>query len=266
MTVDPTSSPSDGVRDRQRQIAADLRRQILTGEIQPGDKLPSTAQLVARYGVGNLTVQRAITILKKQGFVRGETGVGVFVTLHQPIVVEANHYCGPAPDGEAYPWISEAARRGRETTRKLLSVDEVAAPVAVARAFGIEHGNLVVRRRLLLLLDGEPAELVNNYYPIDLARGTALADDRLIKGGSPRVLAELGKAPGPAVDDVEATMATVDEFVALQLPDDMPVLRQFRVVYTSGGEPVEVTEMIKAAHQYRARYFLPGPGIGPGDR
>lgn len=262
MTVDPIPNPSDGVRDRQRQIAADLRRQILTGEIQPGEKLPSTAQLVAQYGVGNLTVQRAITILKKQGFVRGETGVGVFVTADQPVVVEASHYPVPARDGAPYPWISEAARRGRRTEGRLLAVGEVPAPVAVAKAFGIEPGSLVVRRRLLLLLDDEPAELVNNYYTTDLARGTALADERLVKGGSPRVLAELGKAPGPAVDDVEATMATVDEFVALKLPDDMPVLRQFRVVYTAAGEPVEVTEMIKAAHQYKVRYFLPSPNAG----
>lgn len=54
-------------------------------------------------------------------------------------------------------------------------------------------------------------------------------------------------------------MATVDEFVALQLPDDMPVLRQFRVVYTANREPIEVSEMIKAAHRYKARYFLPAP-------
>lgn len=88
----------------------------------------------------------------------------------------------------------------------------------------------------------------------------------MINGGSPRVLADLGKAPGRAVDEVEATMATVDEFVALQLPDDMPVLRQFRVVHTVDGEPIEVSEMIKAAHQYKVRYFLPRPDADQGDR
>lgn len=251
--------PTDGVRDRQRQIAADLRRLILSGELKPGDKLPSTTQLMQRYGVKNLTVQRAVDILKRQQLVAGRSGVGVFVTAHQPIVVEASHYPTPVPDGTAYPWINEAARRGRRKTSQLLTVGEVPAPVAVADAYGLTPGTPVVRRRLLLLLDDEPAELVANYYTTDLARGTPLADTRLIKGGSPRVLAELGKAPGPAVDDVEATMATVEEVLALRLPDDVPVLRQFRVVYTRDGEAVEVTEMVKAAHQYKVRYHLPGP-------
>ncbi|WJK37749.1 GntR family transcriptional regulator [Solwaraspora sp. WMMA2065] len=71
---------------------------MLTGEFKPGDKVPSTAQLCERYGVSNLTTQRALNILKKQGFVRGESGVGVFVTANQPIAVEANHYPGRRTD------------------------------------------------------------------------------------------------------------------------------------------------------------------------
>ncbi|MFV2087486.1 GntR family transcriptional regulator [Micromonospora sp. LOL_021] len=262
MTDEPDHAAANDVRDRQRQIAADLRRQILTGEFTPGDKLPSTAQLCERYGVSNLTTQRALAILKKQGFVRGESGVGVFVTANQPIVVEANHYPGQTSSATPYPWISEIASHGRRKTSHLLSVDEVTPPVAVAAAYDIEPDTRVIRRRLLLLLDDVPAELVTNYYRTDLAHGTPLTEHRLISGGSLRVLAELGKHAGPAVDDVEATMPTIDEFIVLQMPDDMPVLRQFRIIYTTDGEPIEVTEMIKAAHRHKARYLLPGPQEG----
>ncbi|MFV2010955.1 MULTISPECIES: GntR family transcriptional regulator [unclassified Micromonospora] len=55
MTNEPDHAAANDVRDRQRQIAADLRRQILTGEFTPGDKVPSTAQLCQRDGVSNLT-------------------------------------------------------------------------------------------------------------------------------------------------------------------------------------------------------------------
>jgi len=96
MTNQPDPAAANDVRDRQRQIAADLRRQILTGEFTPGDKVPSTAQLCQRDGVSNLTTQRTLTILRKQGFVRGESGVGVFVTANQPIAVEASPLPGPA--------------------------------------------------------------------------------------------------------------------------------------------------------------------------
>jgi GntR family transcriptional regulator len=51
-----------------------------------------------------------------------------------------------------------------------------------------------------------------------------------------------------------ATLAT-----PLQLPEDIPVLRQFRVAYTDGSRPVEVTVMVKAAQHYEIQYQLPAP-------
>jgi GntR family transcriptional regulator len=110
----------------------------------------------------------------------------------------------------------------------------------------------------VLLLDGEPAELVWHYYRTDLARGTRLAENRKIRGGTPAVLAELGCPPRSAVDQVQARLATVEEFTALKLPEDMPVLRQFRVVFTDENRPVEATVMVKAGHLYELQYGLPG--------
>ena len=112
-------------------------------------------------------------------------------------------------------------------------------------------------RNQLLLLDGEPAELVWHYYRTDVARGTRLAENRRIKGGTPAALAELGYPLRHAIDQVGTRLATVEEFVALKLPQGMPVLRQFRVIYTDGQRPIEVTVMVKAGQQYEIQYVLP---------
>jgi GntR family transcriptional regulator len=253
-------APDDGVRDRQRQIAADLRIEILSGQIRTGEALPTTAVLMERYGVKNQTVQRAIAILKREGLVDSRRGSGVYASARVPTVVEASHYPRPAENGDRYPWVSEAARRDRAISTRLLGVAEEPAPNQVAAALGVEAAAPVQVRRLVLLLNDEPAELVTNYYPVDIARGTPLAANRVMKGGSPRALTDLGYPPGRAVDDVGATLATVEEFIHLKLPEDMPVLRQFRVVYAADGRPIEVTEMVKAAHKYKSRYHLPGPG------
>ena len=127
----------------------------------------------------------------------------------------------------------------------------------VAAAFGIAKGDPVVMRHQLLLLDGEPVELVWSYYPVDIARGTRLAEDGRIRGGAATVLTELGFPPRNAVDQVGARLATVEEFVALKLPASMPVLRQFRVVSSDSGRPVEATIMVKAGHRYEIQYTLP---------
>jgi GntR family transcriptional regulator len=250
------ASIDDHIRDRQQQIAADLRALILSGDLSPGSRVPSTDALIKHYNVTNQTVQRAIRILKAEGFVEGQPGRGVFVTGRQPLVIRADHHPLPAAAQQPYPWISEAARRGRTGSTQLISVAEKPAPAQVAAAFGLAIGVPVVARHQLLLLDGEPAEVVWSYYPTEIARGTPLAENRRIKGGSPAALASLGYPLRNAIDQVGARLATVDEFVALKLPEDMPILRQFRVVFSDAQRPVEATVMIKAAQHYEIQYEL----------
>jgi GntR family transcriptional regulator len=252
----PARAPTDGVRNRDQQIAANLRALILAGDLRAGDQLPSTAALIAEYGITNQTVQRALKILKDEKFAEGQAGRGVFVTARQPVVIRADHYPKSGP-GQPYPWLTDHAGRGRAGHIELLAVGETPAPAQVAAAYGIQVGDTVVYRHMLQFLDDEPAELVWSYYTVDVARGTPLAEKRKIRGGTPALLAELGFPLRNAVDQVAARLATVAEFAALKLPEDMPVLRQFRVVYTSGRRPIEVTVMIKAAQQYELQYELP---------
>jgi len=253
----PIRMPDDGVRERQQQIAANIRALILSGDLRAGDKLPSTSALMAQYGVADRTVQRALAILKAERFLDSQKGRGVFVTARVPVVIRASHYPRPAGKGELYPWMTDHATRGKVGSTQLISVGEEPAPAQVASAYGIERGTPVVVRHQLLLLDGEPAELVWNYYTTEVARGSHLSEERKIRGGSPAVLAELGYPLRHAIDQVGARLATVDEFVALKLPEDMPVLRQFRVVYTDNNRAIEVTVMVKASQQYEIAYELP---------
>ncbi|GIE96532.1 GntR family transcriptional regulator [Paractinoplanes rishiriensis] len=234
--------PDDGLRSRQRQLAGDLRALILSGDLAPGQRLPSTAELRERYGVNNMTVTRAVALLKAEGLVEGHRGKSVLVTGRRPATIRAAHQ----------PPV-------RTRTTRLLEVGETPAPAQVADAFAIAPNDPVLVRYQLALADDEddePAELVWNYYPTDLARGTRLAEPHLLPGGSPAVLAALGHPVQHAVDHVSVRPATVAEFVALALPGDVPVLRQFRVAY-SEERAVEATVMIKSGQRFEIRYEVP---------
>ena len=61
------------------QLAELIREQIASGELAPGDKLPSTAQLREQHGVSAGVVRQAILVLQTQGLVEGVHGLGVFV-------------------------------------------------------------------------------------------------------------------------------------------------------------------------------------------
>jgi GntR family transcriptional regulator len=61
------------------QIADELRGQIRSGALPPGQALPSIAQLCQRYEVSASVVKSAISVLRTEGFVIGQQGKGVFV-------------------------------------------------------------------------------------------------------------------------------------------------------------------------------------------
>ena len=61
----------------------DLRRtiesSILSGALKPGDRIPSEAELVDRYGVSRMTVNKALSALAAAGLILRRRGAGSFV-------------------------------------------------------------------------------------------------------------------------------------------------------------------------------------------
>ena len=123
----------------------------------------------------------------------------------------------------------------------------------------VESGAALLRRQVLIL-DEEPVELVASYYPLEIARGTAMMERRKIKGGTPTLLADLGYPPRLSVDRVSARVPTQEQFTVLELPSNLPVLRTLRVVYSDDDRPIEASIMVKAGHLYELRYEFTPPG------
>lgn len=61
------------------RLSSELRRQVQSGSLRPGDRLPSFAQLRSRYGIHKNTVERAHLLLEQEGLVIREQGRGTFV-------------------------------------------------------------------------------------------------------------------------------------------------------------------------------------------
>jgi GntR family transcriptional regulator len=87
-------------------------------------------------------------------------------------------------------------------------------------------------------------------------RGSDLARPRRVRGGAPRVLAELGYPQRYFADAVSARMPTAEEASLLALPV-VPVIRQFRVIYSDADRPVEASVLVKGAHLYELLYRQP---------
>ncbi|MFF4417447.1 GntR family transcriptional regulator [Streptosporangium sp. NPDC001559] len=223
-------------RSQVEKIAATLRAQIMAGLLPAGHQLTSIPRLAEEYGASTTTIQSALRTLKAEGFLLSRAGAGVYVREGNPFTVRAAAYFNPADRGVTY---------------KLLDVADGPAPVDVAAALGED---LAVCRCRLMLRGETPVELSRSYYPASIADGTVLAGRGKIRGGAPAALAELGYPERGWTDRISTRPPTPEEAEVLEIPQGVPVLRQFRTVHTDGERPVEVSVLIKPGHLYELEY------------
>ncbi|MCI9446920.1 MAG: GntR family transcriptional regulator [Lachnospiraceae bacterium] len=69
---------SDGQKLKYYTLSEDLKRMILDGDIQAGDRLPSENELSRRYSISRHTVRKALAILENEGYIYAEHGKGTF--------------------------------------------------------------------------------------------------------------------------------------------------------------------------------------------
>ncbi|MEU4666830.1 winged helix-turn-helix domain-containing protein [Amycolatopsis sp. NPDC023774] len=70
-------SPSPG--HAYRRISDALRRQIASGELVPGDRIPSQEELSSQYKVSRMTVRQALAVLEHEGLTKGGKGAPAVV-------------------------------------------------------------------------------------------------------------------------------------------------------------------------------------------
>ncbi|GAA3559769.1 hypothetical protein GCM10022419_045470 [Nonomuraea rosea] len=165
-------------------------------------------------------------------------------------------YVRPQGTEQADPWAEEAAQSGRVGTHVLREVAEITPPEDIAAALKLSRDDTVIVRRRVVLLDDEPVELADSYYPAAIAGGTRLADPRKVPGGATKLLADLGYHPILVEEDITARPASDEERQLLQIPDLDWVLVLTRRSMAQNGTPVEVMQMSMVAHGRHLRYSL----------
>jgi GntR family transcriptional regulator, arabinose operon transcriptional repressor len=64
---------------KYQQIVEAIKNEILSGRYQPGQKLPSEAALVKRFGASRITVGRSLRELRQAGLIQSRAGSGSYV-------------------------------------------------------------------------------------------------------------------------------------------------------------------------------------------
>jgi DNA-binding transcriptional regulator YhcF (GntR family) len=68
------------------EILVSIRRRIASGELKPGDRVPSTRQITRKWGVAMATATKVLTALQQEGLVVARPGIGTVVASASPPV------------------------------------------------------------------------------------------------------------------------------------------------------------------------------------
>lgn len=242
-----------------RRIVAELREQIVSGQREPGSRLPSENDLAQTYGTSRPTVRRAIAQLKAEGLVVSEQGRGTLVrpTPHVRLLLAGSSYRRHR-DAGVTGFNAQVIEQGQHPRQHLTEVTTITAPDEVASRLDLDEPALVVVRRRVFLVDEHPVALVDSYYPATLAAGTPIEQPHCIRGGVHRVIEDpdgpIRRHIARSVDELIARMPTAEEAGRLVLATGVPVVRVLRTIYDNQDRPVEVQDTIAAGDRHEFRY------------
>ncbi|WP_246312624.1 GntR family transcriptional regulator [Pseudaquabacterium terrae] len=226
------------------QIKQLLRERILDGSYQPHQQMPSEAEMMTRFGVSRITVRLALADLQNEGLIFKLHGKGSFVSKPKAF-----------QDLGRLQGFGEAMReRGYESFNRVLSIERITPPQAVAERLQIPKRGKATELKRLRFLNREPISLDVSYLPLHI--GQRLAKEDLATRDVFVILEnDYGLALGHADLQIGSTLA--DEALAAQLrvEEGAPVLQIERTTHLADGTPIDHEHLFYRgdAFQYKVR-------------
>ena len=140
-----------------QQVMDDLKGEIARGVYAAGSRIPSEMELAKSYGVGRITVRRAIEELSRAGYLNRQQGRGTFVCAPK-----LKRKIRQKDDVQSF---SDACRvNGMEPGACVISRKILPADSTEAQFFGVPVGTDLICVERVRTADGVPVMHENNIY------------------------------------------------------------------------------------------------------
>jgi GntR family transcriptional regulator len=226
------------------QVANDIRERIASDQWQPGQRIPSEAELVGAYAASRITIRQALSVLSQEGLVVRERGRGSFV--RDPAII--------ARPSRLTSFTAEMRAKGIRPSSQVRSFTIEAADEDIARHLDLATGEAVLRLERLRHGDGEPIGIQVAWLPAALFPGLLDVDFSSVS-----LYEELERRYGVIVNDAEETFSAslidADTAILLSVPVFAAAFRVTRVG-RNAGRPIEFTQSILRGDRYRVQVRL----------
>jgi len=210
------------------QIRQQLLEQIQSGELSPGQPIPSEHEISNRFGVSRMTARQATKSLCDEGVAYSRPGLGTFVSGSKQVKTST----------ELLSFTQETKALGGRPASRVLAFEEGAADGEVARALHLGAKARVFRLKRVRIADAVPMSIEESFLSSKLC-------PKLQETFDPRtslyqVLADRYGIRMTAADEVaEASLAHPEVARLLRIKKDSPVFMLTRISYAGNSQPVE---------------------------
>lgn len=207
--------PQADNRPPYARIAGHYRALIISGELSPGDLLPSIKNLATEWQVSTATADRAMRLLREEKLVQGIPGVGTEV-MARPISLSSGAERHDRSSRTQSSW-----GVGEKSSGHTAGIVE--APEGVAHVLGIPPGDDVIRRSRVYRDGHGIVSHSTSWIPAEFAQAVPeLTRSERLKGGlSLDLIARAtGRHVAKRVDEETARIATDRDLKLLELEAD----------------------------------------------
>lgn len=144
------------------RIKQHLLDRIASGELSPGDRLPSESELAEAFSTTRTTVRHALTQLVFEDVIVRQVGRGSYVTEKPRII-------SPFSTQDPQSFEEQVAQTGSNVKLRPLSFGVVPADEKTAKTLRMETGTDIYLLRRLRLINDRPVCLELRYIPVRYA-------------------------------------------------------------------------------------------------
>ncbi len=211
-----------------KSIADTLQSEIAGGQYRPGAKLPTEADLAARFGVNRHTVRHALGSLADDGILHTRRGSGAFVA------VKAADY----PIGRRVRFHQNVLAAGQMPSREIHRLETRISSAREAEALQLSEGEMVHVVEGVSLADGAPMAASLSVFPAGRLPGLLEKLQRV--PSVTEALADLGISDYTrASTRLTAEAATPILALKLRITEGAPILRSVAINIDAAGVPIE---------------------------
>lgn len=212
------------------QIADDLRSQIASGALRPGDDVPTEAELASRWHTSRGPIRNALAALRSEGLIETMRGRPARVIAGKP---------NQAVD-VSVPFTRWARELGMQPGAETQAVTLRRAGAELAVTLDTSPDDMIVSVVRLRLLDGRPTMLERLNYVEQTGR--LLLDVDLDAVSITEYLGEHGHSIVRLQHEIDAVAADSQDASLLCVPLGTPLLRLSRVSRDAEGRVFEASE------------------------